>query len=99
MEVNAFIGMLVGGLASILGLFVLIYEKFLKPQSERHLEQIKVQAETNSELKSLNEKLDDILKEHEKQERRLDDLTYKYNDHEVRIRTIEKTNYKKYRVE
>lgn len=117
METNLFVGMLVTSLSSLLGLYVLIYNTFLKPQleqekryledqnkkqteqSKRQAEQIRAQVETNAELRSLNEKLDDILKEHERQGDRIYALEDKCNDHEVRIRTIEKTNFKKYRVD
>ena len=110
MEASTFMGMLVAGLSSLLGLYIILYNTFLKPQmeqeknilkeqSERHSEQIKAQVETNAELRSLNEKLDNILKEHERHDGRIYDLEGKYNDHEVRIRTIEKTKFTKQRVE
>lgn len=110
MEMNAFVGMLVAGLASLLGLFALVNDRFLKPrfemerkhieeQSKRQIEQIRVQEQTNSELKRLNDKIDDILKDHEMQGKKINDLEDKYNDHETRIRVIEKTNYKKHRVD
>lgn len=74
-------------------------KKMLQEQSKRHAEQIRAQVETNAELRSLNGKLDDILKEHERHDDRIYDLEDKYNDHEVRIRTIEKTKFTKHRVD
>lgn len=110
MEMNTFVGMLIGGLASILGLFALIYDRLFKPrfelekemihkQSQRQIEQIRVQEKTNSELSKLNDKIDNILKDYEKQGKKINELELKYSDHEVRIRTIESTRYEKLRVD
>lgn len=109
MDTSTFVGMLIGGLASVLGLFALIYDKLFKPrfemekemihaQSKRQVEQIRVQEKTNAELSKLNDKIDNILRDYEKQGKKITELEHKYSDHEVRIRTIEKTNYEKLRV-
>lgn len=109
MDTSTFIGMLVGGLASVLGLFALMYDRLFKPrfemekeliqnQSKRQIEQIRVQEKTNAELSKLNDKIDNILRDYEKQGKKITELEHKYSDHEVRIRTIEKTKFEKLRV-
>lgn len=100
---NELLGAVLTAIMVLATAFWFFYEKFQKrnqSESDYRVKQLEATLQTNHELKTLNYRLENIIKSDDTQNKRLDIHDVKFNSHDIklsehslRIANIEKTTY------